>query len=99
MLENCNFSTGAIIVLAPGQTLSQGLVSCFEYDDSDDFSFIREVESSIRDIRKEIRSSDWCEPYRGKTLAVFSWHVDYTSMETATFYKFIKIQNVAEFKL
>lgn len=71
MSENCNFSTGAIIVLAPGQPLSQGLVSCFEYDDSDDSSFIRGVESSIRDIRKEICSADWCEPYRGKTLAVF----------------------------
>lgn len=98
MSENCNLRTAAIVVVAPGETLSQGIVQKFIYDLSDGDSFQREVASAIKDVRKMIRLR-WCHLYGGKTVAVFGWYCGYEPQEHARFIKFIKIQNVMEFKL
>lgn len=99
MLENCNFYHGAIIVVAPGQCISQGFRFVFTYDGLDFDSFSHEVDSAIKRIRKEIRSSLFSNYYLGKTLAVFGLCNYFTPGEEPHFIKFIKIQNVREFKL
>lgn len=95
---NCNLCTAAIVVVAPGETLSQAFVQKFIYDSFDDSSFHREVDSAIKEFRRNVLLR-YSHLYGGKTLAVFGWYYDYTPQEHAHFIKFIRVKNVKEFKL